>query len=90
MGCRRKTVGSSGETSPRFKYGWPIGLPVCRPLSGGLWEVRSSLPSKREVGVLFGFHDGALFALHAFIKKTQRTVSNDLALARKRLNEVKS
>ena len=79
-----------GRDVAKVQYGWPIGLPVCRPLSGGLWEVRSSLPSKREVRVLFGFHDGALFALHAFIKKTQRTVSNDLALARKRLNEVKS
>ena len=27
------------------QLGWPIGLPVCRPLGEGLWEVRSSLPS---------------------------------------------
>ena len=43
---------------------------MCRPLSGRLWEIRTSLPSKREARVLFGFHDNELIALHAFIKKT--------------------
>jgi phage-related protein len=69
------------------QFGWPIGLPVCRPLSGGLWEVRSSLPSKREARVLFGFHDGELIAVHAFIKKTQKTAKDDLSLARQRFQE---
>jgi phage-related protein len=70
------------------QFGWPIGLPVCRPLSGGLWEVRSSLPSQREARVLFGFYGGVLVALHAFVKKTQRTPPEDLALARQRLKEI--
>jgi phage-related protein len=61
---------------------------LCRPLSGGLWEVRSSLPSKREARVVFGFHEGGLVALHAFIKKTQKTATDDLVLARQRLKEV--
>jgi phage-related protein len=52
--------------------------------------VRSSLPSKREARVLFGFHDGKLIALHSFIKKTQATPDDDLALARQRLKEVSS
>jgi hypothetical protein len=68
--------------------GWPVGLPLRRPLSGGLWEVRSSLPSKREGRVLFGFYDGLLIALHAFVKKRQKTSSEDIALARQRLKEV--
>ena len=25
------------------EYGWPVGMPTCRPLGRGLWEVRSSL-----------------------------------------------
>jgi phage-related protein len=70
------------------QFGWPIGLPVCRPLGGGLWEVRSSLPSKREARVLFCFHEGELFALHAFIKKTRKTPKEDLKLAAKRLKEI--
>jgi phage-related protein len=79
-----------GRDIARAQFGWPIGLPLCRPLSRGLWEVRSSLPSKREGRVLFGFHDGMLIALHSFIKKTQQTAPEDLALARQRLKEVLS
>jgi phage-related protein len=79
-----------GRDMAKVQFGWPLGLPLCRPLSSGLWEVRSSLPSKREARVLFGFHDGELIALHAFIKKTQRTPPEELTLARQRLKEVAS
>ncbi len=61
-----------GRDIAQLQFGWPIGLPLCRPLSGGLWEVRSSLPSGREARVFFGFHDEMLIALHAIIKKTYR------------------
>jgi phage-related protein len=79
-----------GRDMAKVQFGWPVGLPLCRPLSRGLWEVRSSLPSKREAPVLFSFHDGMLIALHSFIKKTQATPDDDLALARQRLKEVSS
>jgi len=83
----KKTI---GRDSAKVQFGWPIGLPVCRPLSGGLWEVRSSLPSRREARVLFGFHDGTLVALNAFFKKTQATPAKELTLARQRMKEVES
>ena len=76
-----------GRDIAKVQYGWPMGLPLCRPLSDGLWEVRSSLPSRREARVFFGFHDGMLIALHAMIKKTQKTPTEDLALARQRFKE---
>jgi len=79
-----------GRDIAKVQFCWPIGLPVCRPLSGGLWEIRSSLPSRREARVLFGFCNGMLIALHAFIKKTQKTAPEDLSLARQRLREVLS
>jgi phage-related protein len=79
-----------GRDIGKVQFGWPVGLPLCRPLSRGLWEVRSSLPSKREARVLFGFHDGMLIALHGFIKKAQKTAPEDLELARQRLKEVSS
>ncbi len=79
-----------GHDIAEVQFGWPVGLPLCRPLSGGLWEVRSSLPSNREARVFFGFHDGILVALHATIKKTQKTPAEELALARQRLKEVRS
>ena len=78
----RRTVGRDIGIA---QFGWPLGLPLCRSLSGGLWEIRSSLPSRREARVLFGFHEGEMVALHAFIKKTQRTPQDELTLARKRL-----
>lgn len=77
-----------GRDIAKVQFGWPVGLPLCRPLSGGLWEVRSSLPSRREALVLFGFNEGSLIALHALIKKTQKTSAQDLMLARQRLKEV--
>jgi phage-related protein len=79
-----------GRDIAKVQYGWPVGLPLCRPLSAGLWEVRSSLPSKREARILFGFHDSMLIALHALIKKTQKTSTEDLALARQRFKELQS
>jgi phage-related protein len=77
-----------GRDIAKVQFGWPVGLPLCRPMSGGLWELRSSLPSRREARVLFGFYDGTLIALHALIKKTQKTPADDLTLARQRLKEV--
>ena len=80
----RRTIGRDIRI---VQFGWPLGLPLCRSLSGGLWEIRSSLPSDREGRVLFGFCEGELIAVHAFIKKTQKTPAADLKLARKRLKE---
>jgi phage-related protein len=77
-----------GRDIARVQFGWPMGLPVCRPLGKGLYEVRSSLPSGREARVLFGFHDGTLIALTAFIKKSQATPAAELELARRRLKEM--
>jgi phage-related protein len=79
-----------GRDIAKVQFGWPIGLPLCRPLSRGLWEVRSSLASKREARVLFGFHDGMLIALHGFIKKSRQTPAEDMNLARQRWKEVSS
>jgi phage-related protein len=83
----RRTV---GRDMAKVQYGWPTGMPVCRPLADGLWEIRSSLPSKRETRVFIGFYDGMLIALHAIVKKTQRTPADELALARHRLKELQS
>jgi phage-related protein len=79
-----------GRDMAKVQFGWPVGLPLCRPMSGGLWEVRTALPSRRQARVFFGFHDGMLIALHVIIKKGQKTPAEDLALARQRLKEVQS
>lgn len=79
-----------GEDIRVVELGWPLGMPVCRPLTKGLYEVRTSLPGNRIARVLFCIADGRMFLLHGFIKKTQATpqAEIDLALKRKRELEV--
>lgn len=36
-----------GQDLMRVQFRWPIGMPLCRSLGGGLWEVRSRLPRGR-------------------------------------------
>ena len=86
----REDQRSIGRNIATVQFGWPVGLPLCRPMSGGLWELRALLPSRREARVLFGLREGMLVALHAFIKKTQKTPSGEMALARKRWKELES
>ena len=74
----------------RVQYRWPVGMPLCRSMKGGLWEVRTSLPSARISRVMICFHEGQLYALHGFIKKTQATPDTDLKLARTRMKEVEN
>lgn len=71
----------------RVQYRWPVGMPLCRALGDGLWEVRTSLPSNRIARVLFSMKQGRILVLHGFIKKTQKTPADDLALARRRNRE---
>ncbi len=74
----------------RAQWRWPVGMPLCRPLGDGLWEVRTTLPSQRIARVFLTLDGGTLVALHAFIKKTQQTPPAELAIARKRLKELRS
>jgi phage-related protein len=59
-----------------------------RSLKDGLWEVRSSLPSRRIARLILCFHDQVLVALQGFIKKTQKTPTDDLDLAKRRMKEI--
>lgn len=71
------------------ELGWPVGMPVCRPLKGGLYEVRTDLED-RIARVLFGIEDGKMVLLHGFIKKSQKAPKGDLETARKRLKSYRS
>ena len=81
------SAGGSRAGSDRVQYRWPIGMPLCRPMGDGLWEVRSELPGNRIARVLFSVQQGKILVLHGFIKKSQKTPAADLALARKRNRE---
>ena len=73
-----------GEDIKDVEYSWPIGMPLVRSLSHGLWEVRSALTGGRIARVIFTVDHGCMVLLHGFIKKTQATPRTDLDLARKR------
>lgn len=73
-----------GDDIRTVEFGWPIGMPVCRPLGKGLYEVRTNLKD-RIARILFAIEDGEMVLLHGFIKKSQTTPAADLELARARL-----
>jgi phage-related protein len=77
-----------GHQLMKLQFGWPIGMPLVRTMSEGLWELRVSLTSRRIARLLFCFHDDELVALHAFIKKSMKTPHKELALALKRKREI--
>ncbi len=62
------------------EFGWPMGMPTCRPLGNGLHEVRTSL-TNRTARVLFFVEDAKLVLVHGFVKKTRATPRQDMALA---------
>jgi phage-related protein len=77
----RKRIGADIKT---VEYGWPIGMPTCRPLGGGLYEVRTNLSQNRIARVIFYIDvQSRMVLLHGFIKKTQQTPDKELDIARK-------
>lgn len=84
----RKIIGDDIRTA---EFGSPIGMPLCRPITGrkGLWEIRSSLPDGRIARVFFCAHEGSMVLLHGFIKKTQKTLDNELTIAERRMSALK-
>jgi phage-related protein len=84
----RKIIGTDIKT---VEYGWPIGMPTCRSMGQGLFEVRSNLPNGKIARILFCIAQSQLVLLHGFIKKTQKTPKQDLDLAlnRKKTLETK-
>jgi phage-related protein len=80
----RKQIGEDIKT---VQWGWPLGMPLVRPVGGGMYEVRTCL-SNRIARVLFAFKDGQIILLHGFIKKAQKTPKADLDLARERMKRL--
>ena len=74
----RYEIGTAIKT---VEFGWPIGMPTCKPMGGGLWEVRASLARGRIARLLFCNHEGQMIRLPP---------KHDLALARDRKNQLES
>ncbi len=81
----RRIIGADVRT---VEFGWPVGMPVCRPMGQGLFEVRSTITGNRIARILFCFHEGTMLLLHGFVKKTGKVPAAELAIALKRRKEV--
>lgn len=81
----RRSVGQDIATA---EFGWPVGMPVCRSLGKGLYEIRSDIGDGRITRVMFCVAGDKMVLLHGFIKKTQKTPTADFDLALKRMKEV--
>jgi phage-related protein len=81
----RRTIGTDLAT---VQFGWPIGMPLCRSLGGGLWEVRSNISDRRIARLIFFVAKGRIAVVHGFVKKTQKTPAADMTLAEKRMQEM--
>lgn len=74
-----------GKDIKAVEFGWPIGLPLCRPIRGGIWEVRTDLPHGTLARVLFCFRPGEMILLHGFKKTSQKAPPSEINLAMKRM-----
>src|SRR5271157_2224753 len=65
-----------------------VGMPHVRPLGQGLFEIR--VKAKEGIGraIFCTINGKVVIVLNNFIKKTQKTPTNEIALARKRMTEV--
>jgi phage-related protein len=71
-----------------LQFGWPIGMPLVRKLADHIWEMRSSLASRREARLLFTANEEQIVIVSGFIKKSQKTPGTEIELARRRLKEL--
>ncbi|MBD3376623.1 type II toxin-antitoxin system RelE/ParE family toxin [candidate division KSB1 bacterium] len=78
-----------GEDIKTIQFGWPLGMPLIRKLESDLWEIRSRLKN-RTARILFSIIEDNMILLHGFVKKSQKTPKQDIQLARKRIQNIRS
>lgn len=65
-------------------YNYKLGLPYSKSLRDGLFELR--ILSKKQVRIIYCFHNKKIYLLHSFFKKQNKISKKDLDLAIKRRN----
>ena len=63
-------------------------MPLARKMGDDLWELRSTL-SFGIARTFFTAYQKKIVLLHGFVKKSQKTPSNELATAKRRLNRLR-
>jgi len=76
-----------GEDIKTIEVGWPIGMPVVRPLGGKLFEVRSILTDRSYARVIFTIFQSNMVLLHGFFKTSSKTPKRELNLAKNRMKK---
>ena len=84
--AERRTIGEDIKT---VQFGWPLGMPLVRKLAKDLWEIRIHL-ADRIARVLFTVVSHTMILLHGFIKKSQATPADELDVAKRRLQQLRS
>lgn len=78
----RRIVGKDIAT---VEFGWPVGMPVCRALKEGLFEVRSTIRSGRvEVRTYFAIERDLMLLLHGVQGKQRQDDAIRMAAERLR------
>lgn len=68
------------------KCGNEIKMPYSKSLSGGIFELRKL--GKRQIRIIYCFHNNEAILLHIFEKKDNKIQRNDLYIARQRKNSL--
>lgn len=76
-----------GEDIKDIEFSWPIGMPLCRSIDQGLWEVCSKIIHGRIARVIFYIAKAEMILLLGFVKKTQKIPDREKKLALKRKKE---
>lgn len=70
-------------------HGPDLGMPYTRPLGKGLFEVRAKGPEGIGRAFFCTLLGSRIVVLHAFVKKTEKTPRREIAIAMRRMKEVK-
>lgn len=78
-----------GENIKAVQFGWPVGMPVVRPIANvkRLWEIRSTLTSGVRARIFFTVWRGFIVLLHGFVKKTAKTPKKEIDTAKRRMRK---
>ena len=81
-GLDQRARGAIGADIKTLQIGWPVGMPLVRKLSDNIREARTRL----RTGIartFFTLHANKLVLLHGFIKKSRKTPTKELAIAKR-------
>ena len=66
------------------QFGYEIGMPYSKKVDHDLFELR--VRGQQEIRILYAFHQGSIFLLHGFIKKSNRIPPKELLIAKQKLD----